>query len=409
MSGLMQHTEHSILEDAKRFLVGGVNSPVRAFRRIGTDPVILTQASGAEVVDIQGRRFVDFIGGWGALILGHNPPPVIRALHQAMERGVLFGLTHPAEIELARAIVQAVPSVEQLRLTVSGTEACMTAVKLARAHTGRSKIMIFEGCYHGHGESLMTGQSAGIPELLAREVVRVPYNDGPAFDEAIARFGDELACTIIEPVAANMGVVVPDAGYLARIRAATRERGILLIFDEVVTGFRLGPGGAQQYFGVAPDLTTFGKIIGGGLPIGAVGGPSSLMRRLAPEGDVYHAGTFAGHPLSVAAGLAALTQLAAEPPYEPLEQLTRRLTEQLSALASACGIPLRINRAGSTFTVFFDRPDRFAAWATYLLAEGVLVPPSPVEALFISTAHTDAHVDWFLKAARGALDAMRRD
>ena len=405
---------------ALRYLVGGVNSPVRAFRQVGGEPLVLVRARGAEVVDASGRRFLDFIMGWGALILGHSHPAILRALRSGIRRGVMMGLTHPDEIELARLIAEAVPSVEQVRFTTSGTEACMTAVRLARAHTGRTKVLMFDGCYHGHGESLMARKSAGIPTLTEQETLTIPFNDPEAFERAIAQHRTDMACVIVEPVAANMGVVVPERGYLARLRELTRQHGIVLIFDEVVTGFRLGLGGAQGVFGVTPDLTTFGKIICGGLPVGALGGPRRLMQRLAPEGDVYHGGTFAGHPLSMAAGIALLNELKTNPPYERLEQRSQHLVGGLSEAASRLGVPIHINRMGSMFTLFFSetpvrdfsqakgsRRDRFAQWANALRHRGILVPPAPFEALFLSTAHTEAHVDRFIRASTITLNSIR--
>ncbi len=407
---------NGLWEEANRYLVGGVNSPVRAFRQVDGHALMLEQAKGASVRDVTDRRFVDFIMGWGALILGHSHPEVVKALQQALRQGVSMGLTHPAEVELARLITAAVPSVEQVRFTVSGTEACMTAVRLARAHTGRSKVLTFDGCYHGHGDSLMVGKTAGIPEPAAQESVRVSYNDLDAFEASLRRYGNELACVIIEPIAANMGVVIPEGGFLARVRQLTARHGIVLIFDEVVTGFRVGLRGAQGYFGITPDLTVFGKIIGGGLPIGALGGPRQIMQRLAPEGDVYHGGTFAGHPLSMVAGVATLRALKAHPPYEPLERLAETLVEGLVKSATRRDIPIQINRIGSMLTVFFSEEpirnfaqakasqrDWFARWAQALRQQGILVPPSPFEALFLSTAHTEDHVARFVQASRKAL------
>jgi glutamate-1-semialdehyde 2,1-aminomutase len=409
-----------VLEEAKRYLVGGVNSPVRAFRHVGGEPLMLVSARGAEVVDHAHARFVDFIMGWGALILGHNHPAVVRSLRGAIDHGVLLGLTHPPEVELARFIVEAVPSVEQVRFAVSGTEACMTAIRLARAHTGRAKILTFDGCYHGHSDSLMARNTAGIPGLLAKETLTAPLNDTKSLKAIIKRHAYALAAVIIEPVAANMGVVAPEAGYLKLLRRLSAERGILLIFDEVVTGFRLSIGGAQALLHIRPDLTTFGKIIGGGMPIGALGGARRLMRRLAPEGDVYHGGTFAGHPLAMAAGIATLRELTVNPPYERLEEMTRSLTQRLLDAARGYGVPLCINRAGSMFTPFFsDGPicnmaqakasqrSRFAAWANALRRRGVLVPPSPFEALFVSSAHTQRHIDRMLQASTDVFKSMR--
>ncbi len=400
---------------ASRYLVGGVNSPVRAFRHVQAEPLQLVGGQGAVVRDTAGRRYVDFIMGWGTLLLGHRPPAVVRALSRAMERDILLGLTHPAETELAQLICEAVPSVERVRFTVSGTEACMTAVRLARAATGRSKILTFDGCYHGHGDSLMAGTTAGIPEAWLADTLRVPFNDPRALDTTLRREGERLACVMIEPIPANTGVLVPEAGFLQRLRALTQEYGILLVFDEVVTGFRVGPGGAQGRYGIRPDLTTFGKIIGGGLPIGALGGSASLMQRLAPDGDVYHGGTFAGHPLSMAAGIATLRALRVAPPYARLERLTQRLADGLAKAAARHGGASSCNWAGSMVTVFFSgRPvrdaaaaqasdrARFAQWANALRAQGVLVPPSPFEALFLSTTHTEAHVERLVRASHAA-------
>ena len=412
---LIQHSRRSSgwAKEASRYLAGGVNSPVRAFRHVGGTPLVLTSGRGAEVVDATGRSFVDFIMGWGALLLGHQPPVVTRALRQALPHGTLLGLTHPVEIELAKLIVEAVPSVEQVRFTVSGTEACFTAVKLARAHTGRTAILTCDGGYHGHGESVIAHHSAGIPGALAEQTLRIPYDDLEALEAMMRRSGDRLACVLIEPVAANMGVIVPQPAYLMRLRELTRRHGIVLIFDEVVTGFRIGLGGAQEWLGVRPDLTTFGKIIGGGLPIGALGGPRALMQRLTPEGDVYHGGTFAGHPLTMAAGIATLTALTTRPPYARLETRSRQLAQGLEAAAKACGMAIQVHRFGSMLTVFFSgapirtladvkasRRDQFARWTHALRQRGILVPPSPYEAMFVSTAHTQAHLTRFIEASR---------
>ncbi len=389
-------------------LVGGVNSPVRAFRQVGALPVHAVRARGAFLWDADGHRFLDCIMGWGPLLLGHNPPAVVHAVRKALRRGELFGLTHAAEEELARLIADAIPSIEQVRLTVSGTEACLTAIRLAQAVTGRRAVLMFEGGYHGHAESLL-------------DVIRVTYNDVEEFEAAVRRHGRRVAAVIVEPVAANMGVVLPHPAFLPSLRRRTQETGSLLIFDEVVTGFRVGPAGAQGRFGVRPDLTVLGKIIGGGLPIGAIGSTRRLLQRLAPEGDVYHGGTFAGHPLSVAAGVAALRQLREVAPYDALERLGDRLASGLINAGHAAGIPLQVNRCGSMLTVFFTgRPvrcaadgrradrTRFAAWVRALRDAGVLVPPSPSEAMFLATAHTAAHVDRLVTATHRALRGRPR-
>ena len=405
--------------EASAVLVGGVNSPARAFHRTGDAPLLVLGGRGASLAGADGRWYLDFVMGWGALILGHRPPPVLTALRTALGQGMVTGLTHPDEIRLAALVADAVPSVEQVRFTVSGTEACMTAVRLARAHTGRRRVLLCAGGYHGHSDALLGGSSAGVPAAVAADTIQIPYNDAAALDQAFAAHGLELACAVIEPVAANMGVILPALGFLARLRRRATEAGALLIFDEVVTGFRLGLGGASAQFGVRPDLTIFGKILGGGMPIGALAGPRRLMRRLAPEGEVYHAGTFAGHPLTMAAGIATLADLRAQPPYGRLEALGAAAEAGLRAAAAEARVPVRVNRAGSLFTVFFSaepvgswaeaqrsRTDQFARWARGLRAAGILVPPSPFEALFLSTAHTQAHVDRLVAASRRLFRAL---
>ena len=378
------------------------------------------------MTDVEGRRYLDLIMGWGALILGHNHFRIIEAVKKQVSRGVHFGLTHEGEAALAGAIVEAFPSIEQVRFTASGTEACMTAIRLARAATGRPKLLTFEGCYHGHSDGLLVkrgsglatlglSNSAGVPEAIAQETIVVPYNDLDALEEAVRQFGDTMACAIIEPVAANMVVVVAGHAFLHRLRELTRRCGALLIFDEVVTGFRVAYGGAQTRFNIEPDLTVLGKIIGGGFPVGAVGGPKRLMEQLAPEGSVYHAGTFAGHPVAMAAGLAALQELKRHPPYERLEALGYHLAIGLWEAGDRAGVPMQVNQCGSMLTVFFshvpvtrfadvqrtDR-ERFAAFAKALRRTGILIPPSPYEAMFLSTVHTRAAVDRIIAAARRA-------
>ncbi|MBI3319821.1 MAG: glutamate-1-semialdehyde 2,1-aminomutase [Candidatus Omnitrophica bacterium] len=461
-------------EEAERYLVGGVNSPVRSFRAIERDPVMLEKGAGAFVTDVEGRRYVDLIMGWGALMVGHAHPSVLRVARQRLTNSALLGLTHRAESELARVITEAVPAIEQVRFTVSGTEACMTAVRLARAHTGRSKVLTFEGCYHGHSDGLLvkrgaglvtlgSARSEGIPEAVVRETVVVPYHDPHALEEAFQQHGDELACAIIEPVAANMGVVVPDPIFLKRLRELATRHQSVLIYDEVVTGFRLAygsalgsaphflgrqsfdcrhflgskdraasvaseegtgsVGGAQTMFGIVPDLTVLGKIIGGGFPIGAVGGSQALMQRLAPIGDVYHGGTFAGHPLAMAAGLATIRELQRLRPYERLDRLGERLADGLLGAADRAGVPIQVNSVGSMLTVFFSEApvttwadarasaqrantQRFAQFARLLLEAGVLIPPSPYEAMFLSTAHTEKIIDDVIRAADHAFKQL---
>jgi len=413
-------------------LVGGVNSPVRAFRAVGGEPLHASRGRGAVLTDARGRRFVDLIMGWGALILGHSHPQVVAAVRGQLSRGSHFGLTHAGEVALADAIARAMPSVEQVRFTASGTEACMSAIRLARGATGRCTILTFEGCYHGHSDGLLVKRgsglatlglaaSAGVPEPIAAQTLIAPYGDVDALEQAFRDHGPQLACAILEPVAANTGVIVPQRHFLKRLRELTSRHGALLIFDEVVTGFRLGLGGAQGLLRVRPDLTVLGKVIGGGLPIGAFGGPRALMRELAPEGRVYHAGTFAGHPLSMAAGLATLRLLRRAQPYSRLEACGSRLAEGLRAAAQEWQVPLQVPQIGSMLTVFFaaspvasfadtQRADRgrFAAFANGLRAAGVLIPPSQFEAMFLSVAHTERVIDRIIEQSVAVLRRIRR-
>lgn len=407
-----------VLNLAQRYLVGGVNSPVRAFRHVGTHPLLLRSSKGARVVDVEGRVYLDFVMGWGALILGHQHPVVLKALREGLKKTILLGLTHPTEALLAQKITESIPSVEQVRFCVSGTEACMIAVRIARAHTKRTRILAIEGCYHGHSDSLMAGKTLGLPDVLEQEIIRVPFNDREAFESIVAREGQALACMIIEPVCANTGVILPVAGYLECIREVTKREGIVLIFDEVVTGFRLSLGGAQERFKIAADLTTLGKIIGGGLPIGAVAGPKYLMQHLAPQGKVYHAGTFAGHPLSMAAGLAILSELESHPPYARLARMAQHLSEGLSQQAKRCRVGVHINQIESLLTVFFTdvsvrnakeaqaaHQDQFARWANTLRERGVLISPSPYEAFFVSSVHREEDIEHFIEVSYDAFVA----
>ena len=408
------------LQRADSYLVGGVNSPVRTFRAIGCAPLLLSRAHGAFVIDTQERRFIDLIMGWGALALGHRHPAVVRAARRRLDDGWLLGLTHPAEIELARLIIEAVPSIEQIRFAVSGTEACMTAIRLARASTKRSLIVTCDGSYHGHSDGLLA-KSEGIPEGCSNDRIGIPYNDEAALEDTFHRFTDRIAGVIVEPIAANMGVVAPRPGWLQRLRALTQQHRSVLIFDEVVTGFRVRYGVVQDKFGVRPDLTVLGKIIGGGMPIGAVGGSRELMRLLAPEGPVYHAGTFAGHPMAMAAGVATLTALQ-QSSYDALDALGARLAAGLQEAAVRERVMIQINRIGSMMTVFFtdhpvgrlsdakrSDPSRFATFASRLLEAGVLVPPSQFEAMFLSMAHTTAIVNRVVGVAGEVFRALSQD
>jgi glutamate-1-semialdehyde 2,1-aminomutase len=407
---------------AESLFPGGVNSPVRAFRSVGRAPVLLERGDGPHVWDVDGRRFIDYIGSWGPAILGHGHPAVARAIAAALENGLAFGATHPAEVELGESIREAMPSIERLRFTSSGTEAVMSAIRLARAATGRDLVVKFAGAYHGHADSLLVeagsgvatlaiAGSAGVSPSVAASTIVLPFNDPTSVTLAFAQHAGRIAAVIVEPVAANTGVIAPIPGFLEHLREATRADGALLIFDEVITGFRLGRGGAQARFGVRPDLTTLGKIIGGGMPIGAYGGRAELMGLVAPAGPVYQAGTLSGHPLSMAAGVAMLAELTPER-YLELERRVADLAADLARAAGDAGATVSIARVGALLTVFFratvpmDAGDALdsdrAAFTRFfgsMLDQGVLLPPSPFEAWFPSMAHGDAEIAATIEAA----------
>ncbi len=405
---------------------GGVNSPVRAYRAVGGTPPFVASASGATVTDVDGATYIDYVQSWGASILGHAHPRVLAAIRDAAGRGTSFGAPTEGEVELAERLCAAVPSLASVRLVSSGTEATMSAVRLARGFTGRGKILKFAGCYHGHADALLARagsgvatfglpDSPGVTEAQAAGTIVAPFNDLAAVEEAFGKAGDEIACIIVEPVAANMGVVPPMSGFLEGLRKVTDAHGALLIFDEVITGFRLGPGGAQQRFGVTPDLTSLGKIIGGGLPVGAFGGRADVMAMLAPEGPVYQAGTLSGNPVAVAAGRAALAQLAEDPPYRRLDELADSLCTGLARAAGDAGVSVVINREGSLFSLFASgepvidyasasrqRTEAYAAFFHAMLGRGVWLAPSAFEAWFLSDAHTHDDVDRTIEAAEEA-------
>ena len=415
----------ALVERAEGLFPGGVNSPVRAFRSVGRPPLVLERGEGPLVWDADGRRYVDYIGAWGPAILGHGHSSIVQSVIAAAANGFALGATHPLEIELAEAIRRAMPSMERIRFTSSGTEAVMSALRVARAATGRDLIVKFAGAYHGHSDGLLVeagsglatqaiAGSAGVPEVVAGTTIVLPFNDPVAVSRAFEAHPGRIAAVIVEPVVANAGVIAPKPGYLDRLREATRAAGALLVFDEVITGFRLGRGGAQARFGVTPDLTTLGKIIGGGMPIGAYGGRADLMELVAPAGPVYQAGTLSGHPLSMAAGIATLSELSLDR-YTALEATAAKLADGLARAAEDADRAVAIARVGSLLTVFF-RPttpidasealasDR-AAYARFfgaMLDQGTLLPPSQFEAWFVSAAHGPAELAATIEAARVA-------
>ncbi len=415
----------SPFQEACRYIPGGVNSPVRAFRGVGGEPVFFASASGAWVEAADGRRFIDYVGSWGPMILGHAHPDVIAAVRERALDGLSFGAPTVIETEMARRVIEIVPSIELLRMCSSGTEATMSAIRLARGFTGRDRIAKFEGCYHGHSDSLLVKAgsgaltlgvptSPGVPPELARHTATLPYNDVAALEAFFESAGDGTACVIVEPVAGNMNCIPPVPGFLERLRELCTRHGAVLIFDEVMTGFRVALGGAQERYGIRPDLTTLGKIIGGGMPVGAFGGRREIMERLAPLGPVYQAGTLSGNPVAMAAGLATLAGLSKPGFHARLEQSTRALCEGLEAAAREAGVPFSTNHVCGMFGLFFtgDGPvtsyagatacdvERFKRFFHGMLAEGVYLAPSAFEAGFISGAHGAAEIEATVAAAR---------
>lgn len=426
-----QHPVSADLFDRAQLVIpGGVNSPVRAFRGVGGTPLFIRSASGARITDADGRTYIDYVGSWGPMILGHAHPEVIEAIRAAALRGTSYGAPTELEIELALEVIEAFPSIEKLRLTSSGTEATMSALRVARGFTGRPKIVKFEGCYHGHGDSLLVRAGSGVATLglpdspgvlpeVALNTITIPYNDAAALEAVFDQVGSEIAAVIIEPVVGNMGCVPPREGYLQAVRRITEKHGAVLIFDEVMTGFRVAHGGAQQLYGINPDMTCLGKIIGGGLPVGAFGGKREIMDVVAPVGPVYQAGTLSGNPLAVTAGLTTLRLLKTLDPYPTLEKATARLVEGLGEAAARAGWKTSSNRVGSMFTSFFtsdtvfdwtgaSKSDReaFARFFHAMLAEGVYLAPSQFEAGFVSTMHDDSTIERTIEAAERAFAAI---
>ncbi len=432
MESTVLNTQNSqaLWQEAKDLMPGGVNSPVRAFRSVGGDPLFFDKGQGAHIWDVDGNRYIDYVGAWGPAILGHAHPAAVSAVKETVESGFGFGAPGPLENRIAQVIREALPSIEVVRLVNSGTEATMSALRLARAFTGREKIVKFIGCYHGHADMLLVQagsgvatlglpDSPGVPAASVANTLTAPYNDKAALDALFAEHGDQIAGVIIEPVVGNAGVLVPQPGFLEHLRELTQRHGALLIFDEVMTGFRVAWGGAQRRFGIQPDLTCLAKAIGGGMPIGAYGGRRDIMEMVAPAGPMYQAGTMSGNPVAVAAGLATLAELAKPGVYAKLEDTTQALCVGLAEAAGEAGVPVQINQLGAMFTVFFTETP-VSDWETAKLADtakfgryhrlmreaGIYLPPSQFEANFVSLAHGSAEVSATVAAARKAFKAL---
>jgi len=421
---------HVLFERAVGVIPGGVNSPVRACKSVGGDPLFIQRADGCRLYDADGNALIDYIGSWGPMILGHRYPAVIRSVAETLNRGMSFGAPTDLEVVLAEMIIDAVPAVEMVRMVNSGTEATMSAIRLARGATGRDLIVKFEGCYHGHADSLLVEAgsgvatlaipgSPGIPAAFAERTISLPYNDSERFVQVMQGQGDQIAAVIVEPVAGNMGLVLPVKGFLETLREETAKHGTVLIFDEVMSGFRVARGGAQEIYKIDPDLTTLGKVIGGGMPVGAYGGKKELMDQVAPAGSIYQAGTLSGNPVAMAAGIATLAEVAKPNFYTDLEGKAARLAFGLKEAAEKAGITAQVERAGSMLGMFFSETpvtnfseakgcdlDRFAAYYQGMLSNGVYLAPSQFEALFISAAHDDQALDQTISAAEKVLAGL---
>ena len=421
----------ALFAEAQKYIPGGVNSPVRSFKAVGGTPPFIARGKGSRVWDVDGNEYIDYLGSWGPLVLGHAHPAIVEVLKKTAEGGTSFGAPVEQEVELAKMICEGLPSVESVRLVSSGTEACMSAIRLARAFTSRDKIIKFAGCYHGHADGLLVKAgsgalthgiptSAGVPESYASETLVADYNDIESVERFFEANPGGIAAIIVEPVAGNMGVVLPREGFLAALRKISQDNGALLIFDEVITGFRVGPNGAQGLYEIAPDITTMGKIIGGGLPVGAYGGRKDVMGMVAPLGAMYQAGTLSGNPLAVSAGIATLTELQKPGAFERLDSLAQRLTNGLAKAFQAVEIPSTINRVGSMFTGFFNPgpveglanaegsdTEMYGRYFHAMQEQGVYIAPSQFEAGFVSTAHTEADIDATIAKAEAALSSLR--
>ncbi|RNF40919.1 glutamate-1-semialdehyde 2,1-aminomutase [Planococcus salinus] len=417
--------------EAKKLMPGGVNSPVRAFKSVNMDPIFMSSGSGATITDIDGNTYIDYVLSWGPLILGHAQPDVVKAIQEVAVSGTSFGAPTLIENELAKIVMERVPSIEMVRMVSSGTEATMSALRVARGYTGRNKILKFEGCYHGHGDSLLIKagsgvatlglpDSPGVPESVARNTITVPYNDLESVRHVFQEYGDDLAAVIVEPVAGNMGVVPPKEGFLQELRNLTHENGTILIFDEVMTGFRVGYTCAQGHFGITPDMTCLGKVIGGGLPVGAFGGKREIMQQVAPSGSIYQAGTLSGNPLAMTAGYETLSRLTEES-YETFVKRGDQLEQGFREAAEKYNIPHTINRAGSMIGFFFTNEEvvdfasaqtsdtqLFAEYYRLMAEQGIFLPPSQFEGMFLSTAHTEAHIAKTVEAFHAVFAQLAR-
>jgi len=422
----------ALYERAVKIIPGGVNSPVRACKSVGADPLFIERGEGCMIYDADGNRYIDYIGSWGPLILGHRHPAVVAAIISVLERGTSFGAPTDLEIQLAQMVIDAVDSVEVIRMVNSGTEATMSAIRLARGATGRDIVIKFDGCYHGHADTLLVAAgsgvatlgipgSPGVPEAVAQHTISLPFNDKDAIDRVMDEKGDKIACVIVEPVAGNMGMVPPADGFLEALREVTTKHGTVLIFDEVMTGFRVAYGGAQSLYGIVPDLTCFGKVIGGGLPVGAYGGKKDIMSQVAPQGTVYQAGTLSGNPIAMSAGIATLEQLQKDGVYESLQESSSRLATGLAKAAQKAGVAAKVGHVGSMLGMFFTDQDiacfddtkkcdleSFSNFYQGMRQQGIYIAPSQFEALFLSTAHADEHIDATVNAAAQVLENLAK-
>jgi glutamate-1-semialdehyde 2,1-aminomutase len=422
----------NLFERAKKMIPGGVNSPVRACRSVGTDPLFIDKALGAKLIDADGNEYIDYIGSWGPMILGHSHPSVIIAIEEVLKRGTSFGAPVDLEVELAELILKAVPAIEKIRMVNSGTEATMSAIRVARGVTGRNTIIKFDGCYHGHADSFLVAAgsgvatlgiagSPGVPESVITHTMSLPYNDIETFISVMDKSGDSVAAVIVEPVAGNMGLVPPADGFLETLRKETSKHGTLLIFDEVMTGFRVSKGGAQGLYNIDPDMSCFGKIVGGGLPVGAYGGKEHIMSQVAPEGPIYQAGTLSGNPIAMAAGIATLKEIGKPGFYEALERSSARLVKGLQQAADKTGTKAVLNRVGSMVGMFLtDQPvgnfddaktsdlEKFAFYYRKMLDRGIYLAPSQFEALFVSAAHSDQDIDDTVAAAESVFSELSK-